>query len=149
VRRWLCLGIVACSTQTARPDVPALAHLEGCYRAAGPEGDQWVIAYAWRGVEILGTTHHHRVDGSISEERERFAVGTDQRWGVTSVLDGEPRGRFVLDEGASSIGNAVFVRDGDEWPKRLAYRQIDSGMRLEVAGDGRTVVMDLGSVACD
>lgn len=139
-------GAPAGSLGAAEP----VAHLIGCWRSVGPEGDRWAVAYASPspGV-VLGTTRHLRPDGTVSEERERFEIGDDGLLGVSSVLDGVARDRFILDPERSKADYAVFARQGEGWPGWLAYARDDGALRLELGGEGRVVTMELGPTSCE
>lgn len=153
MRLALTLLLAACSTGGSvgggASAVDPIGHVVGCWRAVGPEGDRWSVAYARPSADVVaGTTRHLRPDGTVSEERERFEVGPDGRLGVTSVLDGVTRDRFVLDSARSGPGRAVFAREGGEWPSWLEYARDGDALRLELGGDDRKMMMELGATAC-
>lgn len=152
MRPLVFLPLVACSFggEPAQPVPPEpLAHLVGCWRSVGIEGDRWSVAYAVPepGV-VLGTTRQLAADGSVSEERERFEVGDDGALGVTSVLDGVQRDRFVLDPQRTTAARAVFARQREGWPRWLAYTGDGESLRVEVGGEGKVIAVELASIAC-
>jgi hypothetical protein len=141
--------LASCSTGPAPAAVDPVAHLVGCWRSVGPEGDRWSVAYARPAAGLItGTTRQLRPDGTVSEEQERFEVGADGRLGVTSVLDGVSRDRFVLDPARSGPDRAVFARATDGWPEWLGYAREADTLRLELGGGDRVVTMELGATPC-
>lgn len=145
----LLVGCLFSSGQSAPDPAAPVAHLVGCWRSVGPEGDRFSVAYAApQAGLVLGTTRHLRPDGSVSDEQERFDVGADGRLGVVSRVDGVERDRFVFEPARSAANNAVFTRVGDGWPAWLGYTRDGDTLRLELGGDGRKMTMELGAVPC-